>query len=370
MKKNILIFGHGYNLPFVDVYNQYAKLFDDEHYEVTTAYLVGAANESVKQQTHASHVYFLNQSSQKIRGAKFSAIKRLWRLCREKQFDTIICHRYKPFYIIALIACFTSIPHIFAVMHTSNTLKRWRRRLFTYLFARKKITFIGVSDFVTKDIKHCAPWLKSITLPNSIDVAAFEQQLLSRETARQQLKLTNNDFVFGNIARLAKEKEQLILIKAFAQLSADYPQSKLIFIGTGKLEQVLKEEVKYLKLDERIIFAGFIPNAARLLKAFDVFILPSSVEGCSFALLEAMTAQLPIIASNIPSNQFTLNSSDSLVPVRDINALTKAMQNLIQTPAEKLQIQGTNNYQKLIANFSLPTLKKLFWNTRDNESLY
>jgi glycosyltransferase involved in cell wall biosynthesis len=81
------------------------------------------------------------------------------------------------------------------------------------------------------------------------------------------------------------------------------PRKKFDFlfaiIGSGPLEQSLRLKVKSLKLEDKIIFTGAIPNAAKYLKAFDVFVLPSEKEGLPYTIIEAMAAGLPIVASRV-----------------------------------------------------------------------
>ena len=98
MRKHILILGHNDVTQFIDIYNQYTRLFDKNKYEVTVLYLTGEPNEEVKAHTYtlAENVIFLNVTKKSIRTLKIAAIKKLLTLCREKQFQMVICHRYKP----------------------------------------------------------------------------------------------------------------------------------------------------------------------------------------------------------------------------------------------------------------------------------
>src|SRR5690349_21701975 len=106
MRKSILIFGHGYATQFIDISNQYTKLFDPVKFEVTVAYLTGEPDEKIRQRHLAENVYFLNFSKRATRGLKIAAIKKMLRLQREKNFQIVICHRYKPSYIMLWVARF------------------------------------------------------------------------------------------------------------------------------------------------------------------------------------------------------------------------------------------------------------------------
>jgi glycosyltransferase involved in cell wall biosynthesis len=108
--------------------------------------------------------------------------------------------------------------------------------------------------------------------------------------------------VIGNLGRLHKTKRLDILIKALAQIKREgMDELKLLLIGEGpdrkRLEQIVQKE----DLGDDVHFAGFISRGDRVLNIFDIFVLPTTFEGCSNVLIEAMAKGLPIITTNIPS---------------------------------------------------------------------
>src|SRR3990167_7401378 len=90
MRKNVLILGHNDATQFIDVYNQYTRLFDPAHFEVTVAYLTGEPNPTVRERTIAEQVVFLNFTKKEIRTLKINAIKKILSLCREKKYQFVI----------------------------------------------------------------------------------------------------------------------------------------------------------------------------------------------------------------------------------------------------------------------------------------
>lgn len=354
-KKQVLIFCHGYNLPFVDVCNQYAQVFDKTQYEISVVYLVGVADDKVRQKTHADHVYFLDQAQPTVRNLKLTVVKKMLQLCRQKNFSIVICHRYKPMYIMSLVALFIKFSHFFAVMHELNTLRRLPRRIFIYLLARHKIIFAGVSSAVQQNILRDAPWLnpnRVIVLPNTIDVTATEQQLFDKEQARQQLGLHSNDFVFGNIGRLVKNKDQASLIKAFANVYNKHNTAKLIIIGSGVLAIQLQQLVNTLGLQEQVILPGFVADAFRLIKAFDVYVSSSTQEAFGRVLLEAMVAKVPIIATCIHGVPEVLGETGILTPPGNPELLAATMTDSIDSPTTQLLQRGEQGYRRVCAYFS------------------
>lgn len=364
MKKNILIFGHSYVTPFCDINNQYTKLFNKNDYEVTVVYLTGAPDESVRAKHCADHVIFLNSSKKSARGLKLAALKTMLALHREKNFQIVICHRYKPTYIMLWVARFMRIPVLFSIMHELGTLKNLSRKLMVRLLAQDNFVLAGVSNAVRDDLYRSnwgIPADRVITLHNSLDVDFLEPHILSKEQARQQLNLSPDDFVFGNIGRLAINKDQRTLIQAFAEIKDQCPRAKLIILGQGALEDELKNLAKSLNVQNDVIFAGFVPNAAYFAKAFDVFVSSSTQEAFGMVLLEAMLAKVPVIATRVNGIPEVVGQSGTLVAPKNSSQLATALLTAYQKNIEALEKWGENGYDRVIDYFSLTQFKRLFW---------
>lgn len=363
MRKNILIFGHSYDQQFIDVNNQYTQLFDPAKYEVTVAYISGAPNESVRQKHSAENVIFLNTDKKVLRGLKIPVIKNMLRFCREKNFEIIVCHRYKPSFVMLWVALFHKIPALFFVMHELGTVSHIARKLLIATLYRKNMIFAGVSnavrDNIRKDIWR-VPNDRVITLYNMIDVEFTEAKLLDRHTARSELNLSSDSFLFGNLGRLVTNKDQKTLIQAFAAIKPQCPHAKLVIAGSGQLETELKALVTQLKLTPDVIFTGFIQNGFRYMKAFDVYISSSTQEAFGRVLLEAMIAQVPIIATQVNGVPEVVAESGVLIPAANPDKLAAEMLQAYQKTHE-LSAWGKRGYERAVHCFSQQCFNRLFW---------
>ena len=363
MRQAVLILGHSYATQFIDIFNQYTHLFQKKDYEVTVAYLTGEPDQTVKERTIAEHVLFLNQSKKSVRSLKIFATLKLLALCKEKKFQIVICHRYKPIYIMMWIAQFYKISAMIGVMHELKTMSSFGRRLLIACLRRKNMLFAGVSNAVRDDLRKSlwfVPSKQIVTLYNVIDVEMTEPSLLTRDQARSMLNLPPDAFVFGNIARLASNKDHASLIKAFA-LIAHHSNIKMIIIGEGELQTRLQKLVQEEKLENHILFTGFLPQAARYMKAFDCFILSSIQEAFGRVLLEAMIAKLPIIATEVNGIPEVLANVGYLVQAKDITGLSEAMKKIVQTSEQEKINQGEQAYQRVLQYYSIPIFIKDFW---------
>ncbi len=364
MRKSVLIFGHGYATQFIDISNQYTKLFDPTKFEVTVVYLTGEPDEEIKKRHLTEHVYFLNHSKRDTRGLKISAIRQMLALQREKQFQIVICHRYKPSYIMMWVAQLTAIPALFFVMHELKTLKNVSRKLMVAALMRKNMYFAGVSNAVRDDIRQSiwgVPAERVITLYNMIDIELTRPLFLDRARARDKLNLPPDGFVFGTLGRLVKAKDQRTLIQSFAMIKPQCPSAKLMIIGDGVLESALREQIKQLGLENDVILPGYVPQGFGLLKAFDVFVLTSIKEAFGRVLLEAMIAKVPIIATKTNGIPEVVGDAGVLIEPMDPTQLAEKMLACYRSSENELEEWAHKGEQRAIQSFSMQRFNEVFW---------
>jgi glycosyltransferase involved in cell wall biosynthesis len=121
----------------------------------------------------------------------------------------------------------------------------------------------------------------------------------NRNESRKSLGIKQDTLVIGAIGRFVKEKNQLFLIEVFEQYLKTNANSILIILGYGPLESELKMLVAKKGIQEKVKILDRSHSPKDLYTSFDLFILPSITEGFGLVLLEAMAAELPIIASNV-----------------------------------------------------------------------
>lgn len=363
-KRNVLILNHSYKSPFKELDVQYAKLFHPDRYAVTIAYLTGGGDAEDIVFFSKYDTIFLNLRKKDIRHFKVRAIRKVRALCEERNISVSICHRYKPTYIMAWVARSRRIPYLISVMHDFRTLNRLSHKLFVYLRLRHQFVFAGVSDAVRDDIYRDGWGLRRdqvITLPNSINLPETEVRQLDRKTARRQLNLPEDAFVLGTVGRLHPAKGHLTLIHAMALVAGYRPDLRLVIIGSGPLEESLQEEIQRHRLDNHIELKGFIPEASRLMRAFDVYVSSSGKEPFGMVLLEAMVAGLPIIATAVDGVPQVMGDCGCLVPAGDSQSLAEAIATYSKKPPSELWCLGRLSRQRVQNNFTTEHFRDIFW---------
>ncbi len=127
---------------------------------------------------------------------------------------------------------------------------------------------------------------------------------LSREEASTFLALTSNGLRVGTIAELTPNKGLRYAIEAIALLEEQGVDVSYSIIGDGEQRAELKDIAVKFDVIDRVTFHGSIPDAAKYLRAFDVFLLPSTKEGMPYVLLEAALADLPIVTTSVIDPEF------------------------------------------------------------------
>ncbi len=358
MPLHVLQICHSYHPPFLDCARQYAALFKDTDYAVTTVYLQGEYSQLVVEGSASNEVIFLGYKSSQVSGLKLGAIAKIKRIAAREDFLLVIAHRAKPTYV-ALLG--TSLP-VISVHHNYNDYSKFTRRILVN-FYQQRILMLGVSNAVRDDLRHdLTGWdaARIQTLYNHIDLASTQSVMVSKIEARNTLNLAQGAWIIGNVGRLHHDKDQATLINSFANALPQLPaNSLLVIIGKGPLEQDLKQQVASLKLESRVIFTGNLTNAKHYFKAFDVFALTSDREPFGMVILEAMAAEIPIICSNGGGAAEIVQDVGELFEYKNIEALTNC---LIHPHNKNQSSYAKNMHTKLLDLFSDEASKKQFWN--------
>ena len=359
-ERHVLQFCHGYDGPFLDCARQYASLFAGSGYKVTTVFLTGVADPEVAAGCASDEVLFMEFSSKAIRGLKLGAIAEMRKIAASRNFSFCIAHRAKPIYV-ALLA--TRL-QVIGVHHAFGDYQRRGRRLFASIF-RKRLSLLGVSDAVRDDIRRCLPnWpaARIQTLYNRIDVEAMQALQVSRDEARDALGLSPDEWVVGNVGRLHPDKDQATLLKGFALALPRLPaESRLAILGTGRLEQDLKELARELGIADKVLFLGQVPDARRYFRGFDVFALSSDHEPFGMVLLEAMAAGVPLLATACGGAKEVVEGVGILFPLGDAEHMAQGLQHLAAMDGQQRQQCAELMLDRLRERFSDRAVRDAFW---------
>jgi glycosyltransferase involved in cell wall biosynthesis len=160
-----------------------------------------------------------------------------------------------------------------------------------------------------------------VVIPNGVSTERFfSLSLVEKRKLRIQFGFGDHDYLIGIVAGLAPKKNIPLAIEAMSEIKHKHSYAKLILVGGGEMEDELKILTKRLGLSDKVLFLGIIKGINKVLNIFDMFLLPSSSgEGMPNAVLEAMAAKVPVIASDIPGNIELLHDGERGVLFKNNN---------------------------------------------------
>ena len=296
-------------------------------------------------------------------------LRQLRQLVRRQGIDIIHCHGYKEDVHAALAGL--GIP----LIATNHLWKRTTRALRLYcwldgLILRRFDEIIAVSDPILDDMRQCSvPEAKLSKIANGIDMRRFETPLQPAERAavRAGLGLEADAVVVGMLSSLTPEKGHAFALDAMTILAAEFPQVQLCIVGDGGLGESLRARVRSVGLESRIIFAGRRSDIPQVLGSFDVFVLPSLNEGLPMALLEAMAAGLPAVASEVGDVGQAIEDgvSGRLVPPGSSPDLLNALRPLVAS-AELRRRLGDGARRRVAKHFSSRAMTEAYCRIYDH----
>jgi glycosyltransferase involved in cell wall biosynthesis len=200
-----------------------------------------------------------------------------------------------------------------------------------------------VSPTMKYYVEKVAPKSIIVSIPIAIKIKNFEFSELKRELLRTELKIDKKSIIIGFVGRLSHEKNLHTLLNSFAEAVMNDSSLKLVLVGKGPLEFELKRQALDMHVEDKVIFCGFRDDINNLLSSFDIFVLPSFIEGTSNALIEAMACGRAIICSDISANrEIVTNDKEALmINPNDRDGLKEAILSL--SSDEKLRSRLGHN---------------------------
>lgn len=206
-----------------------------------------------------------------------------------------------------------------------------------HLAARLSGAVVTVSPSLMEYMVHRAhvPRSKLHLVPNGVDT----EQLGSRPRGelRPRLGLPSQALILGTVARLDPIKNLTSVLGPLRQLVSSGIDAYYVVAGEGPERDAIERRAEAAGMASRLRLLGSVDDTAALYPEFDVFVLPSFLEGTSLSLLEAMASRVPSIATRVGGNPAVLADGGAgvLIPPNDEEALTAALFAVLGSPAER-----------------------------------
>lgn len=255
---------------------------------------------------------------------------RLFKLLKNDKYD--IVHINSSVFLfsfqVSLICKMCGIKHIIAHSHSNTYVSKFRKIIIKVLTPiYNKMIKCKLSCSKSSASKLFIKTDDVIYVKNGINIDKFKYNKKIRDEYRKKYNV-DDKIVYGTVGRIDRLKNHNFLIDLFYEIQNKETNAVLFVLGTGSLENKIKEKVKLLKIADKVKFLGFRDDVNNLLNMMDIFLFPSLSEGIGISLIEAQTSGLPaVVYKNIPkeaniSNNFyildSFNVNDWISKIKNI----------------------------------------------------
>ena len=212
-----------------------------------------------------------------------------------------------------------------------------------------RIINISKSEYESALKYKIAPKKKMCIIENGIDFTKFKNNDKNREETRKEYNIKENETVIGVVGRLSEQKDPMTMIKAFELVHKENKNTRLMYVGSGELEEEVKQYARDNNILDKIIITGWVKNVEKYIPAFDIAVLPSKWEGFGLVLIEYMACDKPIIATNVGGIKDIIKDNENglLIEVENEKQLYEAIKRYIKDKElRKYNVITNKDYKK------------------------
>lgn len=322
---------------------QLARHLDPSRFDVKLVFGAGYPLDDVVERERLPHAK-LAWTRQLNPLATLRGAYQLAQILRKQRFDIVHAHCSLAGAVGRVLARWVKTPRVLFTVHafaSRDYQPSWRKHLFLMIerWLDRCTDYYLVSTVVVQQQivdKRIGTADRVRVVPLGIEVPALPSSA-ARRRARASLGLADDDLTVAMAGRLEEQKGTIYLLRAFASVRAVLPAARLVIFGDGPLLPGLRGECGRLGLDGAVTFAGWRIDIEALLPGFDVFCLPSLWESFGYVLLDAMAANVPIVATRVEGIPEVTGEGECalLVPPADEAALAAALTALLKDGAQR-----------------------------------
>jgi glycosyltransferase involved in cell wall biosynthesis len=289
-----------------------------------------------------------------------SCARRLAGIFRQEQVDLVHAHHYGPFFYSALSRLPGRRPPIVLTEHGRpfpDPTNPTTHRMANLALLRRGDRLVAVGRDVRRALieKEGFPASRIEVVYNGIDLSAFDEPGRDRHQTRDELGLAPDDLVLIQVARLDPLKDHAMTLRALARLvqQPEHRAIRLLIVGDGPEADALAEQVRALGLEPFVRLLGRRGDVPRLLGASDVALLTSRSEGIPLAIIEAMAAGLPVVATRVGGTPEVVEEDRTglLVAAEADDELARQIARLAASPALRREL-GSQGRRRAFDQFS------------------
>lgn len=320
-------------------------------YEIHAAANYSDENERLDELDIIRHPFDIQRSPLSLKNIK--AYKQLKKIMRSEEFIAVHCQSPMGGVLARLAAKAIGIPNVIYTAHGFHFFKGAPRLNWLVYYPIEKflarytdvLITINQEDYIRAQ-KFKAK--KVVYIPGAgVDIKKFSGLTINRDKKREELGIPKDAFVVISVGELNKNKNHQVVVKAIEKI--DNPSVYYLICGQGNNKARLKNLADMHGISERVLLLGFRNDVHEIYNVADIFAFPSYREGLPMALMEAMSAGLPVICSSVRGNTDLIESGKGgyLLEPEDVDGITECMLKVIGD-AELRKSMAIRNMEKVM----------------------
>jgi glycosyltransferase involved in cell wall biosynthesis len=305
--------------------------------------------------------------------ADLTALWSLIALLRQEQPHIVHTHTSKAGVLGRLAAWITGVPVIVHTPH-GHVFYGHFGSIFSWVFLQIERALAWITDVLialtaaekAEHLERGVGWAdRFAVIPSGIDIDRFKQVRKAGKVMPEWFDCPPDAIVIGSVGWLTDIKGHRFLVDAVARLKQEHPHLHLVILGSGGQYDALLHQARKAGISQSVHLVGHREDVERALAGMDGFVLPSLNEGMGRALIEAMAAGLPVIASRVGGIPALIEDEKNglLVPAGDSLALAVAVRRILSDPPWARTL-GQNAMQSIGTAYGVPAM------VRAIESIY
>ncbi|WP_217606022.1 glycosyltransferase family 4 protein [Chitinophaga sp. GbtcB8] len=274
-----------------------------------------------------------------------SVWKQVKRFLQQQQIDMVHVHGTRANTNVLWAARSLQLPLIYTIHGWSfheglNPMMKRARIAAEKFITRKAQVNICVSEANRQTGLQAFGSFRAEVIRNGVNLQKFDPAVIYPDV-RTAVGIPADHLVVGYIARMTYQKDPVTMIRAFAAATQQVKDITLLMVGGGELKQTAMDTAQALGIADKVVFLDFRQDVPAVLKAMDIYCLPSLWEGFPIGVLEAMAMGKAVIATDVDGTReaVTHEQNGLLVPPANPEALTAAMVRLLQDFYLRKQLQ-------------------------------
>jgi glycosyltransferase involved in cell wall biosynthesis len=280
----------------------------------------------------------------------------MWSWLRSAQFDVAITLLFVSDVVGRVLAGMAGVPRIITSLQTRNvdytSLQRWIVRA-----TMRSADAVVINNSNNREFAIAAEGARPdriVFIPNGVCVEDYTKPI-DQAALRTDMGLLPNSKVMGSVGRLTWQKGFDVLLHAFSLVA--HEDLNLLIFGVGEEEARLRALAAKLTLQARVHFAGYRRDVPHVLGALDLYVHSSRFEGMPIALLEAMAAACPIVASSVDGNRDLIEDGVHgwLVPPENPVILARTIQEALND-LDEARRRAAAARQRVLTHFNIESI--------------